>query len=143
MTYVLASALAAAVIAIVILSIKLASSLADQRSLVSTALESGKHQLEAERMLADVTRDRNDALARKVEAELAAAKATRYALACEAALRESLKDDAQAAVDKVRAATSISDASASLSDLVSAPLPGEAGPVGDSAAGTTAEADRG
>lgn len=132
MTYVLGSALVAAVIAIVVLSLKLASSLRDQRALVATALESGKHQLEAERMIITITKQRDDALAGKVTAELAQAKATRYALACETALRESLKDDAQAAVDRVRAATSIADADASLSDLVSAPLPGEpeAGPVG-------------
>ncbi len=126
MTYVLIIAIVGLVAALVVLALKLRSALDGERSLVKTALESGKHQLEAERELVKVVRDRDDLLVRKGEADLAAAKALRYALACEQALREHLSHEADAAIAKIQAATSIADAAAALSDLVSAPLPGEA-----------------
>ena len=131
MIYAIAAYAGLTTVAILVLALKLASSLRDQRELVATALASGKNQLEAERAAANAIKQRDDLHASKVELEVAAAKSMRAFLDLEVRYNELLKKEAEHAVEKVRDAPTTADAAAALSDLVSSPLPGEPSADGD------------
>lgn len=141
MIYALGTVIALLVVTVVLLSLKLRSGLDTERSLVATALESGKNQLAAERELLRVTTERDELHVRFAESELKAAKALRALNACETAVRDLAAKEGEHAVAKIRAAATPDDARRVLDDLMSSPLPGLPGPAADPVSPAAAAGD--
>lgn len=120
----LAIALALVGGALVYVSKKFSDALADERSSIGIALESGKAQLVVERELAKTVVERDAALKKASEQELAAAKCLRSLASATATIQDLATKEGANAVTAIRAAASPDDALAVLRDLMSAPLPG-------------------